>query len=377
MARISNVYRLGVKELWSLRRDRMMSALIVFAFTVSIYTAATAVPEILHKVPVAIVDEDHSPLSARIESAFNPPYFGAPQMVTLPGMDRGMDQGDFTLALVIPPNFERDILRSQSPTVQLNVDATRESQAFAGAEAAQQIVTREVTGFVRRSGGTTPPPVELAMRMRFNPTLANSWFAGVMEIVNNVTMLSIILTGAALLREREHGTVDHLLVMPVTPAEIMIAKVWSMGLIVLVATALSLRFVVEGALQVQIQGSALLFLLAAALELFATTSMGIFLATVARSMSQFGLLVILTLMPLNMLSGGLTPRESMPRFVRILMEGAPTTHFVAAAQAILYRGAGLDIVWPSLLAIAGIGAIFFALALALFRRSLSASGAGT
>lgn len=356
-----------------MRRDTMMIVLIVFAFTVSIYTAATAVPEILHKVPVAIVDEDHSQLSARIESAFNPPYFGSPQMVSLPQMDRGMDQGNFTLALVIPPDFERDILRSRHPTVQLNVDATRQSQAFAGVAAIQQIVTREVDGFVRRFGGAPSPPVDLAIRMRFNPTLAMSWFAGVMEIVNNVTMLSIILTGAALLREREHGTIDHLLVMPVTPAEIMTAKVWSMGLIVLIATALSLRLVVEDALRVQIHGSATLFLLTAALELFATTSMGIFLATVSRSMAQFGLLVILILMPLNMLSGGLTPKESMPRIVQTFMEGAPTTHFVAAAQSILYRGAGLGIVWPNLLAIAGIGAVFFALALSMFRRSLSAS----
>lgn len=153
-------------------------------------------------------------------------------------------------------------------------------------------------------------------------------------------MLSIILTGAALIREREHGTIEHLLVMPVTPLEIMVAKVWSMGLVVLIAALASLTFVVRGALHVPIQGSVALFMCGAALHLFAATSMGIFLATLARSMPQFGMLMVLVLIPLELLSGGVTPRESMPFLVREIMLAAPTTHFVELGQAILYRGAG-------------------------------------
>jgi ABC-2 type transport system permease protein len=192
-----------------------------------------------------------------------------------------------------------------------------------------------------------------------------------MEIINNVTMLSIILTGAALIREREHGTIEHLLVMPVTPAEIMLAKVWSMGLVVLLAAMVALVFVVQGALQVPIQGSVALFMLVAALHLFATTSMGIFLATLARSMPQFGMLLVLVLLPLQMLSGGTSPRESMPALVQNVMLAAPTTYFVSAGQAILYRGAGLDVVWPQMLAIIAIGIVLFALSLARFRKTIS------
>jgi ABC-2 type transport system permease protein len=150
----------------------------------------------------------------------------------------------------------------------------------------------------------------------------------------------------------------------------MLAKVWSMGLVVLLAAALSLKLVVQGWLAVPIGGSIGLFLLAAGLHLFATTSIGIFLGTVARSMPQLGLLTILVLMPLQILSGGTTPRESMPELVQHIMLAAPTTHFVALAQAILYRGAGLDIVWPQLLAIIGIGGAFFAAALGRFRRTI-------
>ena len=192
-----------------------------------------------------------------------------------------------------------------------------------------------------------------------------------MQIINMVTMLAIVLTGAALIREREHGTIEHLLVMPVTPTEIMLSKIWAMGLVVLAAAALSLNLVVRAMLQVPVQGSLPLFFTGAALCLFATTSMGIFLATLARNMAQFGMLLVLTIMPLQMLSGGTTPRESMPELVQTIMLAAPTTHFVEIGQAILYRGAGIDVVWQPFLWMALIGAVLFALSLARFRKTIA------
>ncbi|MBX7212365.1 MAG: ABC transporter permease, partial [Verrucomicrobiaceae bacterium] len=342
---LANIYRLGIKELWSLGRDPLMLVLIVYAFTFAIYVAATAMPETLHRAPIAIVDEDGSPLSARITSAFYPPNFQTPVLISLREMDPGMDKGRYTFALDIPPDFQRDVLAGRSPAIQLNVDATRMSQAFAGSGDVQQIVTGEVNDFVRRYRGGADLPAEITVRNRFNPNLERSWFGSITEIINNVTMLSILLTGAALIREREHGTIEHLLVMPVTPGEIMLAKVWSMATVVLLAATISLLLVVKGALKVPIEGSLPLFLVGAALNLFATTSLGIFLATIARSMPQFGMLLILVLLPLQMLSGGITPRESMPGFVQDIMLAAPTTHFVQLAQAILFRGAGFDVVW--------------------------------
>ena len=367
----SNIYRLGVKELWSLWRDPVLLVLIAYVFTVSIYTAATAMPESLHNAPIAIVDEDGSPLSQRIAGAFYPPQFAPPAMIDRTQMDPGMDSGTYTFVLNIPPNFQRDVLAGRAPELQLNVDATRMSQAFTGNSYVQQIVSAEVSEFVRRFRGATALPVDLVVRARFNPALDKVWFGGLMQIINNVTMLSIILTGAALIREREHGTVEHLLVMPVTPTEIMLAKVWSMGAVVLLACGVSLKVVVQGWLHVPIEGSVALFMAGAALCLFATTAMGIFMATIARSMPQFGLLMVLTLLPLQMLSGGFTPRESMPLLVQNVMLLAPTTHFVSMAQAILYRGAGLNVVWPQFLAMFAIGSTVFALSLARFRKTIS------
>lgn len=367
---LKHVYRLGIKELWSLMRDPTMLVLIAYTFTLSIYVASTALPESLHNAAIAIVDEDASPLSARIVSSFYPPHFKSPVLVPTAAMDAGLDRGDYTFVLDIPPHFQRDVLAGRSPAVQLNIDATRMSQAFTGNVYIQQIINDEVSAFLLRYRNAKPAPVGLALRMRFNPNLEESWFGSLMEIINNVTMLSIILTGAALIREREHGTIEHLLVMPVTPAEIMLAKVWSMGLVVMLAVGLSITTVVQWALHVPIQGSIALFMLATALHLFATTSMGIFLATVARSMPQFGMLIVLVLIPLQLLSGGSTPRESMPWLVQDIMLAAPTTHFVSAAQAILYRGGGLDVVWPQCLAILAIGTVMFVGALARFRKTI-------
>jgi ABC-2 type transport system permease protein len=371
--RAGNILHLGVKELWSLARDPIMLALIGFAFTAAIYAGATALPETLNKAPIAVVDEDRSPLSERITGAFYPPQFLLPRRITFAEMDARMDAGIDTFALVIPPDFQRDVLAGRSPTVQLNVDATRISQAFTGSGYVQTITDGEVRSFLERHRASPGPPADLVVRARFNPELNKSWFGAVMKLIDNVTMLAIILTGAALIRERERGTIEHLLVMPVTPFEIMTAKVWAMGLVVLAACAFSLVVIVRGVLAVPAVGSTPLFLAGAALHLFAATSLGIFLGTFARSMPQFGLLIMLVMLPLQMLSGGTTPRESMPEWVQVAMLAAPNTHFVMLSQAILYRGAGLSVVWSQFLTLALIGAVLFGVAQARFRMALEAA----
>lgn len=368
---IGHIWQLGLKELRSLWRDRLLLLFVIWAFSGALYTAAKAAPDRLHRAAIAVVDEDQSPLSQRIVNAFYPPTFMKPTAIGLQDMDAGMDAGRFTFVMDIPPDFQSDVLAGKQPTIQLNVDATQMSQAFLGASYIQSIALGEVAEYLSGERTVSTPIVDLALRNRFNPALDNTWFMGVMELINNVTMLSIVLTGAALIREREHGTIEHLLVLPLKPSEIMLAKVWAMGAVVLLATALALQFVLRDALGMPVSGSIGLFLTGCALHLFATTSMGIYLGTVARSMPQMGLLMILVLLPLQILSGGMTPRESMPDLVRYLMMGAPTTHFVSFAQAILYRGADLSIVWPQFAAIGLIGTAFFVAALKRFRSTVS------
>jgi len=367
---ISNIIQLGFKELRGLSRDHILIVLIIYTFTLNVYIATTAIPDTLNKAPISIVDEDVSPLSARIASAFYPPRFTVPQVISASEVDRRMDAGLDTFALDIPPNFQRDLLAGRSPEIQVSVDATRMIQAFNGSGYVQNIVSDEVTAFLQRYRSTSSLPVELVLRSRFNTELSRPWFQAIVDLIDSITILSVILTGAALIREREHGTTEHLLVMPVSPAEIMVSKIWSMGSVVLLVSSLSITVVIEGFLEVPINGSIALFLVGIALHLFATTSMGIFLATIAGSMPQFGLLLILVLLPLEVLSGGLTPRESMPLLVQDLMLAAPNTHFVMLAQSILFRGAGIEVVWPQFAALFGIGAALFTFALGRFRKSL-------
>ncbi|MBD9371079.1 ABC transporter permease [Rhizobium sp. ARZ01] len=368
--RLANVFQLGIKELRGLARDPMLLILIVYAFSLSIYTASNATPDTLNHAAIAIVDEDESPISSRIITAFYPPYFSVPRLIDQSEMDSRMDAGLDTFALDIPPNFQRDLLAKKAPTIQLNIDATRMSQAFTGGGYVQSIVSSEIDEYLNRHRTGAALPVDLALRARFNPQLDKGWFMPISNVITSITMLSIILTGAALIREREHGTIEHLLVMPVTPVEIMVSKIWSMGLVVLVASGLSLAIVVERILQVPIEGSLWLFMAGTALQLFATTCMGIFLATIAGSMPQFGLLLMLVLLPLQVLSGALTPRESMPEIIQNLMLAAPNTHFVILAQSILFRGAGFSVVWPQFLALFVIGVIFFYFSLRRFRAFL-------
>ncbi|WP_018150755.1 ABC transporter permease [Leeia oryzae] len=368
---LSNIFRLGLKELKSLWADKTLLVLICWAFSGAIYTAATGVSQELHNAPIAIVDEDQSPLSRRVVDAFYPPYFRPPQRIRLDEVDAGMDAGRYNFTLVIPAHFQHDVQAGRVPDLQLNIDATIMSQAFIGAGYINAITQGEVAEYLTgtRDGGITP--IRLTTRVRFNPNLNGLWFGGVMEVINNVTMLTIILVGAAFIREREHGTIEHLLVMPLTPFEIMMAKIWANGLVVLLGVTFALTMVVEHVLKVPIAGSLLLFLACAACYLFAAASIGIFLGTLARSMPQLGLLIILCILPLLMLSGGISPRESMPAVVQHIMLAAPTTFFVRLAQGILYRGAGFEVIWQDLLWMTLIGAVFFSLALVRFRRAVT------
>lgn len=370
----ANVYRLGVKELWSLRYDPVLLFLIAYAFTFSPYSAAEDAAIDVRNAAVAVVDEDRSPLSRRIRDALLPPYFQEPELVGFGELDAAMEAGRYTFVLVIPAELERDALAGERPAIQLHVDATAMSLAGRGALYIEEIVREEVERFLdgEAADAAGGPPLELVVRARFNPNLDSAWFQGVIEVVSNVTILGIILAGAAVIREREHGTLEHLLVMPLRPTEIMLAKVWANGLVILAAALLSLELLVRRILGVPIQGSLALFGAGAALYLFAVTALGIFLATAARSMPQFGLLSIPVFIVMILLSGSYTPLDAIPGPLRWAMELSPSTHFVAFSKSVLFRGAGPGAVWPELAGIAGTGAAFFGTALWRFRASVAA-----
>lgn len=369
-ARLARILRLGIKELYSLKADPVLVLLILYTFTFAIYTVATGAKFEVENAAVAIVDEDQSPLSLRLRDALLPPFFKPPVAIRADEIDRGMDAGRFVFVLEIPPRFEQDVIAGRRPSVQLDIDATAMSQAGNGAAYIQSIVLAETAGAV--PGAAATPPVDLVVRAKFNPNLKSAWFTAVMQVINNITMLAVILAGAALIREREHGTIEHLLVMPVRPVEIMLAKIWANGLVIVAAAMLSLLVVVERLLGVPVAGSIGLFVVTCVIYQFSVTAMGILIATFSTSMAQFGLIVMPALIVMNLLSGSTTPMESMPVWLQYVMQLSPSTHFVSLSQAILYRGAGIGIVWPQTAALVAIGGAFLALAAIRFRKALLA-----
>ncbi len=373
MRSLANIYWLGTKELRSFFRDFVLLGLVIYSFSFAIIAQGRSSSQEVHNASIAIVDEDHSPLSRRIAQAFLPPYFQTPKPIAESDIVPLMNAGRYTFVLDIPAHFERDVLGERAPAIQLNVDATAMVQAGLGAGYAQQIINTEIDNFLSKAEGEPLAPVNLLVRIAFNPNVETAWFTSVMGIINSITMLAIVLAGAAVVREREHGTMDHLLVMPLTPFEIAMSKIWANGLVILVAVALSLTFVVRGILSVPIAGSIPLFLCGAAIYLFFATAIGIFLGTVARSMPQLGLLYLLVYLPLGMLSGSNTPLESMPPWLATAAQVSPTMHFVSLAQAILYRGAGFSVVWPQFVIVALIGGVFLCLSLRRFRSVTAAT----
>jgi len=374
MRSLSNIFWLGTKELRSFFSDWVLLGFVIYSFSLAVISQAQSNSQELYHASIGIVDEDHSELSRRIAHAFLLPYFKTPVPIAQADIEPLMNAGKYTFVLDIPPNFQRDVLAGRQPGLQINVDATAMVQAGLGSSYAPEIMNNEIAEFLSHSEKVPLSPVNLAIRIAFNPNVMTSWFSSVMGIISSVNMLAIILAGAALVREREHGTLDHLLVMPLSPFEIAMSKIWANTLVIAVAVALSLYFVVRMLLNVPIAGSIPLFMFGAVLYLFFATAIGLFLGTVARSMPQLGLLYMLVAVPMNILSGNSTPLESMPAWLATIMQASPSTHFVSFAQAILYRGAGLDVVWPQFVAVAGIAALFLVLSHLRFRSALSSAG---
>jgi ABC-2 type transport system permease protein len=366
-----NIFWLGIKELRSLLSDKVMVVFVVYAFTLAIHVQATGTSSDVNNASLAFVDEDQSALSKELFNAFYPPRFQHPELIHAHEVEDEMDRGRFMFVVVIPPNFESDLRAGRNPDLQVNIDATAMQQAGIGAGYIKSIVGDRISTFMRRTDDLPPQPVNIVVRKLFNPNGESSWFKSVVAIINQITLLTVVLTGAAVIREREHGTLEHLLVMPLTAFEIAMAKVWANSLVILVATMASLGLIVRMALQVPFAGSVGLWMFGVILYLFFATALGIFLGTISRSMAQFALLLIMVIVVLQLLSGGSTPVESQPQWLQAFTYLLPARHFVSFSQVIIYRGGGVGAIWSQFSMVAALGMGFFIYSLVMFRKSIA------
>lgn len=371
MKALTNIFWLAAKELRSVLSDKVLVLFVLYAFTWTIYQQASGTSNEVNNASIAFADEDQSALSEELINAFYPPRFQYPMRIRTDEIERSMDEGRFMFIVVIPPRFERDLLAGRHPDLQINIDATAMQQAGIGAGYIHNIITQRLSTYLKRTDVDTSQPVNLVERKMFNPNGISAWFSSIVAIINQLTLLTIVLTGAAVIREREHGTLEHLLVMPLTPFEIAMAKVLANGLVILVATMLSLFLVVRMVLDVPFQGSMILWFAGVVLYLFFATALGVFLGTISRSMAQFALLIVLVVMVLQLLSGGSTPVESQPGWLQAITYFLPSRHFVSFSQIIIYRGGGMAAVWRNFAMVGVIGLAFFSYSVVLFRKSIA------
>jgi ABC-2 type transport system permease protein len=373
MRSLTNIFWLGIKELRSLLSDAVLVVFVIYAFSLSIYSQATGTSNEVNNASIAFADEDGSALSKEVFNAFYPPRFQHPVQIRASEVEDSMDRGTYMFVVTIPPKFESDLRAGKHPDIQVSIDATALQQAGIGSGYIKNIIDQRVATFVSRTDPEARDAVNLVVQKRFNPNGVSAWFSGVVGIINQLTLLTIVLTGAAVIREREHGTLEHLLVMPLTAFEIAIAKVWANGLVILVATAMSLFLIVKAVLHVPFAGSHLLWFGGVVLYLFFATALGMFLGTISRSMAQFALLIVLVVLVLQLLSGGSTPVESQPTWLQKATYILPTRHFVSFSQVIIYRGGSFRAVWVEFAMVAAVGLGFFMYSVSLFRKSIAVS----
>ena len=370
MQMLKNIYYLTRKEFRSVFSDPVLIILIAYIFTMPVYDMSRMSTDVKHAA-VAVIDRDQSVLSFRIRDALQAPFFQSPKAIDPHDTDTLMNRGEFTFVIEIPPNFQRDVQAGRHPQIQLLIDATSMTQAGLGSSYINQIAGREINDF---AGIELPEVIKPVVHAEFNPNTESSWFMPTSQIGTMAFLLLMLLAGAAVIRERERGTIEHLLVMPVTAPELMISKILANGVVIMISAMLSLWFVVHLSIGVPLNGSLLLYAVGLAMFLFAVSSLGIMIATLAPTMAQFGMLVLPVYIVINLFAGGSSPRVNMPQVAQDISEYWPLTQFMEFAQNILFRGAGLEIVWPQMLAMLLLGVLLLGLALLRFRKMLEQQG---
>ena len=280
-----------------------------------------------------------------------------------------MDMGNYTFVLVIPSRFQANLLSGKTAEIQLNIDATVMTQGYIGSNYIKQIVTQEIENYLMENG--KQPQIssyDHIVRIKYNPNIISEWFMAIAQMVNQGTMLSMLLPAVAMVRERESGTIEHLLVMPLTAKEIMLSKIISNSLIILLFAIISMLTVVRGYFNVNIQGSLWLFFFGFILFQFNVTSLGIALSTFANNTAQLALLTMAVMMPISFLSGMYTPMESMAPILQKVMFLSPLKHCMDFTYPVIFRGAGFFEVWKPMLWMLGMGILLFSLSSFRFNR---------
>ena len=366
---------LTAKELLQLLRDMALMFVIVYAFTVDIYIAGSGVSLQLNKAGIAVIDSDHTFASRELIYRFRPPYFRLDGEVASSSTSlRLLDEGHIMASLDIPPNFQQHLMEGRQTAVQLQVDTSNAVLGTLAASYAGQIVGKYGLDMALDKAGLTAeslqalPQIEDRHRVWYNPNQNDAWFFTIAELMTVITVLAIVLPAAATVREKERGTIEQLVVSPLSPIQILLPKVLSMMLVILVGTAISLFLILDLVFDVPFKGSVPLFFCVTLLYVFSTAGLGLVAATLSRNLAQVGMLTIMILAPIILLSGVWTPPEAMLPGFRQAMYFSPLYYYIEMGYGILLKGAGLNILWDSLIGLTLLGSVIFSIGVWRFKR---------
>lgn len=363
------------KELLQLFRDVPLMGFLIYSFTLSVYVTGNGIQTQLKNAGLLVSDADRSVSSRELISRFHPPYFRFDGELTHPneGFLR-LDRGSSMMVLDIPSRFHEALAAGEPTAVQLLVDTTNSPQGLSAAGYAARIVGQFSQELIMTRNGqtgsssTTVPMILSDHRVWFNQDQNETWFESISHLLRMITIFAVLLPAAALVREKERGTVEQLLVSPLTPAQIMLPKVVAMTLVILGATAVALFGVMLPVFGVPIRGSIALLFFLTALFIVATAGIGVFASTVTKNQAQVGMMTLLVVAPMLLLSGIFTPLETMPAWVRYLMALSPLRYFIEIATGILLKGIGLEMLWSQALSMVALGGSLFGFGMWRFRR---------
>lgn len=360
------------KEVRQLGRDPVLLVVIAWLFTVEVLLCAYALTFDLREAPVAVIDLDRTPESRRIVDGLDrSPYFDVAVRPTRPDVaEELLDSERVLLVVQIPDGWTRHMYRGEEADIQLLVDGSNAATAATARGYAQTMLTRDALEAMSRGGVQVPSlGIENRTRVWYNAPLRFLYFNVISMVALAAMLVAVIHPAASIVKEKEAGTVEQLLVSPVSTLELVLAKVLVTLVLSLAGLTASLGLVAW--FQVPVRGSLALFYLASVLFLFAAIGIGVLIATVSKSLQQALLLSFFGLIPVMFLSGTMVPIESMPRALQLASLLSPLRFYMDSLLGIFLKGAGFEFLWPRLVAMVVLATAIFGLGLARFRRSLA------
>ncbi|MCE1248656.1 MAG: ABC transporter permease [Firmicutes bacterium] len=368
------LYILIKKEVLQFFRNIPLLVIVLYACTLDVYMAGGLGSD-LQNYPIAIYDLDKTPKSQKLIETIREPYFKIYGMLNdEKEIDELILRGDVGVVLVIPKNFQNDINSRRGATVQIILDATNSGTAELVANYLYSITSDYSSKIIVKEWKYSKtvykmiPVMDVSSRFEYNETLKTEWTMCLQEFFTILTLIAILLPATAMVNEKQFGTIEQLMVTPLRPWEIMLAKVLPMVGIFIIASFICIYCILIPVIGVPLRGSIIDFLILTVMFCFASSGLGLLISTVSNNLSETVLLTLLTLFPIMFLSGATVPPEAMPSWMQWLIQLSPLKYYLDMGVAIFLKGNSLLFMWKQFLGLVAIGLGIFWLGAVRFKK---------